>query len=159
MVPAGLVLAAALAASAFLVAGIGGTGWVEAAAHALRAWLLVMTATWMRGAAGEVGFREVTQRVLGRLCRIPSVPEAARVLDELGLGRRLGAAARSLIEALGSVRRRPLAIVDSVLAWVGHESLSFRTVETPVVHGLAFGWRDAALVAVATLPALALLSG
>lgn len=157
VVPAGLVLAAALAASAFLVAGIGGSGWGSAAAHALRAWLLVMTATWMRGAAGEVGFREVTQRVLGRLRRVPSVPEAARVLDELGLGRRLGAAARSLIEALGSVRRRPLAIVDSVLDWVGHESLRFRTVETPAAHGLAFGWRDAAMVAVAAVPALTLL--
>jgi hypothetical protein len=132
---------------------------VQAAAHALRAWLLVMTATWMRGAAGEVGFREVTQRVLGRVRRIPSVPEAAHVLDELGLGRRLGAAARSLIEALGSVRRRPLAIVDSVLAWVGQESLGFRTVEPPAAHSLVFGWRDAAMVGVAALPALALLSG
>lgn len=157
VVPAGLVLATALAASAFLVAGIGGLGWGSAAAHALRAWLLVMAATWMRGAAGEVGFREVTQRVLGRLRRVPSVPEAARVLDELGLGRRLGAAARSLIETLGSVRRRPLAIVDSVLDWVGHESLRFRTVETPPARGLAFGWRDAAMVAVAAVPALALL--
>lgn len=157
VVPAGLVLATALALSALVVSGVGGSGWVDAAAHALRAWLLVMTATWMRGAAGEVGFREVTQRVLGRLRRIPSVPEAARVLDELGLGRRLGAAARSLIKALGSVRRRPLAIVDSVLDWVGHESLGFRTVETPVAHGLAFGWRDAAMVAAAALPALVLV--
>lgn len=156
-VRAGLVLATTLAASAFLVAGIGGSGWDSAAAHAGRAWLLVMTATWMRGAAGEVGFREVTQRVLGRLRRVPAVPEAARVLDELGLGRRLGAAARSLIRALGSVRRRPLAIVDSVLIWVGQESSRFRVVEAPPPHALAFRRRDAAMVAAAALPALALL--
>ncbi len=129
VVPAGLVLATALGASALLVAGVGGSGWAAAAAHAVRAWLLVMTATWMRGAAGEAGFREVTQRVLRRLGRVPSVPEALAALDQLGLGRRLGAAARSLIGAVGSVRRRPLAIVDSVLAWVGAESARFRTVQ------------------------------
>lgn len=157
VVPAGLLLATALAASALLVAGIGGSGWGSAAAHAVRAWLLVMTATWMRGAAGEVGFREVTHRVLARLRRLPAVPEATAVLDELGLGRRLGAAARSLVSAVGSVRRRPLAIVDSVLDWVGHESGRFQAVAAPAPNELRLRPRDAALAAAALLPAFALL--
>lgn len=99
----------------------------------------------------------MTQRALARLRRVPSVPEAARVLDQLGLGRRLGAAARSLLRSLGSVRRRPLAVVDSVLAWVGQESAGFRTVEVPARLQLSFGLRDVALVASAIAPACVLL--
>ena len=157
VVPAGLGLAAALAASAFLVAGIG-NGWGEAAPTGARAALLVLTATWMRGAAGEAGFREVSRRVLDRLRRLPAVPEAAHVLDELGLGRRLGAAARSLVGSVGSVRRRPLAILDSVLDWVGQEAATFRTVEPLPRQHLAFAPADALLVLAAALPALAILA-
>ena len=60
--------------------------------RASRAALLVLVATWLRGAAGAEGLREVARRVLGRLRRLPSLPEAAAVLDEIASEGRLAAA-------------------------------------------------------------------
>ena len=47
------------------------------AAPRRRAALLVLVATWLRGAAGAEGLREVSRRALGRLRRLPAAPEAA----------------------------------------------------------------------------------
>jgi hypothetical protein len=120
----GLLFAAILAGGAFVFALGGGLGLDEAARRATRAALLVLVATWLRGAAGAEGLREVSRRALGRLRRIPAAPEAAQVLDEIsseGEGR-LMAAGRNLADQLSGVRKRPLPFVDAVLAWVVAES-------------------------------------
>jgi hypothetical protein len=156
-VPTGLVLALLLAAGAFVFTLGGGLGLDLALRRASRAALLVLVATWLRAAAGAAGLREVSRRTLRRLSRIPSVPEATRVLDDLGSERRLVAAGRSLLARLGAVRKRPLPILDAVLAWVAGESLRFRA-NPPRARRLALAVRprDWALVVLAGAPLLAL---
>jgi hypothetical protein len=120
--PAGLLFAALLAGGAFVFALGGGLGLDVAARRATRAALLVLTATWLRGAAGAEGLREVSRRVLGRLRRIPSVPEASLVLDQIESEGRLAAAARTLEQQLRGVPKRAMPFVDAVLRWVVREA-------------------------------------
>ena len=123
-IKAGLAFAAILAAGAAVFALGGGLGLDEAARRATRAALLVLVATWLRAAAGAEGLRQVFRLVLGRLRRIPAVPEAAQVLDEISSRSegRLMDSGRSLADRLSGVRKRPAPFVDAVLAWVVAES-------------------------------------
>lgn len=157
-VPAGLVIAATLGAGVFVFAVVGDAGIELAARRAARAVLLVLVATWLRAAAGSTGLREVSRRTLGRLRRVPSVPEARSVLDELGSDRQLGSAARSALAQLRPVPKRVVPVVDAILAWVAAESARFRSGETAAAARLAARARDAVLVVLAAAPALALLS-
>ena len=124
--PTGLLFAAILALGALIFALGGGLGIDVALRRALRAALIVMVATWLRAAAGADGLREVFRRVLGRLRAIPSLPEAAVVLDGIAAEGRLAAAGRSLAEQLRDVSLRPIPFCDAVLAWVAGEARSFR---------------------------------
>ena len=157
VLPAGLALTGLLAGGALLFGLVGGLGPDVALRRGLRAALLVLTATWLRAAAGAAGLREVFRRTLGRLGRVPSLPEASRTLGEIGSERRLLAAGRSLAARLRGVRRRPLSILDAVLDWVAHESSRFRPGEYR--SGLALRVRpsDALLLALAVSPVLALV--
>jgi len=152
---AGLLFAALLAGGAFAFGLGGGLGLDVAARRALRAGLLVMTATWLRGAAGADGLREVSRRVLGRLRRLPSAPEAGLVLDQIASEGRLAAAARSLEGQLRGVPKRVVPFVDAVLGWVVTEAAAVRPAGR---HALALsaGPLDALLVLAAVLPTLAL---
>ena len=152
---AGLLFAALLAGGAFAFGLGGGLGLDVAARRALRAGLLVMTATWLRGAAGADGLREVSRRVLGRLRRLPSAPEAGLVLDQIASEGRLAAAARSLEGQLRGVPKRVVPFVDAVLGWVVTEAAAVRPAGR---HALALsaGPVDALLVLAAVLPTLAL---
>jgi hypothetical protein len=123
---AGLVFAAVLGGGALAFGLGGGLGLDMAARRAVRAVLLVATATWLRGAAGAEGLREVSRRMLARLRRIPSAPEAAAVLDEMSSEGRLAESARALERELRDVRMRPLPVVDAVLRWVVVEAESPR---------------------------------
>ena len=156
VVPTGVALAAVLALVVFLVTLLGGLGVEEALARGSRAGLLVLVATWLRAAAGAIGLREVSRRGLGRLHRLPSAREAALVMDDLGTGRQLGSAARSVLAALRSVEWKPIPVLDAVLGWVAAESRRFRlgAVEPPMV--LRVGAVDVALIALAIAPAVAL---
>ncbi|HZC14672.1 MAG TPA: hypothetical protein VE270_11705, partial [Thermoleophilaceae bacterium] len=87
-----------------------------------RAGLLVLTATWMRAAAGAEGLREVGRRVLGRLRRLPAANEAALVLDRIESEGRLAEAGRALADQLSGIQKRPMPFVDAVLTWVVRES-------------------------------------
>ena len=156
-VPTGLALTAIIALSVFGFSLVGGLGLETAARRGLRALLLVLTATWLRAAAGADGLREVSRRALGRLRRLPAMPEAARTLDQIGTEGRLLAAGRSLTARLGSVRRRPQAILDAVLDWVSHESSRFRAEASAPVYGVHARPADVVLVVLALSPALALL--
>jgi hypothetical protein len=156
IVPVGVLIAALLAAGVFVFALVGGAGLGLALRRALRAALLVLVATWLRAAAGPAGLREVSRRALGRLRRVPAMREAQLVLEGLGSGRELGGAARSLLEVLRSVPRRPLPLLDAVLGWVPAESQRFRAAPAAAPARLAIGFGDLVLVALAALPLLAL---
>jgi hypothetical protein len=122
-VPTGLVLAGILAGGALIFSLGGGLGIEVALRRALRAALLVMVATWMRAAAGAEGLREVFRAMLGRLRRIPSLPEAAEVLDTVETEGRLTAAGRALARRVEGVPLRPVPICDAVLGWAIAESV------------------------------------
>jgi hypothetical protein len=153
---AGLLFAALLAGGAFVFALGGGLGLDVAARRAARAALLVLTATWLRGAAGADGLREVSRRVLGRLRRLPAASEAALVLDQIASEGRLAAAARSLERQLRGVPKRVAPFVDAVLGWVVRESTAVRASAPRRASRLSVGAVDVVLVIAAVLPALAL---
>jgi hypothetical protein len=156
-VPTGLALATVLALGSFSFTLGGGLGLDFALRRASRAALLVLVATWLRSAAGAAGLREVFRRALGRLRRLPSLPEAARVLEEIGSEGRLRAAGRSLVGALAGMRKRPLPILDAVLAWVARESARFEPDAPPRPLALRARPVDWALVLLASAPGAAVL--
>lgn len=155
----GLVLAALLGFGALVATLVAGLGLDLALRRALRAALLVVVATWLRAAAGSEGLREVAHRSLGRMHRLPAMSEAAAVLDRLGSDRRLVAAGRGLLGALGPVRKRPLPVLDAVLGWVASHSGSFVPDAPGARARLSVRPRDALLVLAAALPAAGLTLG
>jgi hypothetical protein len=155
-VPTGLVLTALLALGALAFALGGGLGADQALRRASRAGLLVLVATWLRSAAGAEGLREVSRRGLGWLRRLPSLPEATRTLERIGSEGQLLAAGRSLVDSLSGVPKRPMAVVDAVLAWVRHESRRFAPGAAAPVPALRARPADWALLALAAAPAAAL---
>ncbi len=158
VVPTGALLAAVLACAVFLATMLGGLGIEEALARSARAGLLVLVATWLRAAAGATGLREVSRRGLGRLRRVPSAREAAIVMEDLGTGRQLGSAARSVLAALSTVERRPIPVLDAVLGWVAAESRRFRPGAAEPPMRLRVRAIDVALVALTVAPAAALFT-
>jgi hypothetical protein len=158
VVPAGLAIAALLAVSVLVFALIGGLGIDESLRRSARAGLLVLVATWLRAAAGSDGLRELSRRLLGRLRRLPSAREASLVLDDLGSGRQLGAAARSALEVVRATPKRPLIFMDAVLGWVTAEAVRFRAAASVPAAALSLRARDAGLVGLAALPVLALIA-
>jgi hypothetical protein len=156
VVPTGLIFTALLGGGAFVFTLGGGLGLDLAARRGLRAALLVLVATWLRAAAGADGLREVFRRVLGRLRAVPGMPEAVAVLDRIGSEGRLMAAGRSLADAMRSVPKRPLPVLDAVLEWVAGESARFRAATAAPLVGLTTRPLDWVLVALSAVPALAL---
>ena len=155
VVPAGVALALLLGLGALVANLLGGEGLSGALAHAARAALLVLAATWMRGAAGAAGFKEVARRVLTRLRRLPAMTEAAKTLDQLGSERRLGDAARSLVERVRGTAQQPLELFDAVLAWIATEAERFRAAPRLTPPRLAYRPFDATLLTIIAVPALA----
>jgi len=152
----GLVFGALLAGGAFVFALGGGLGLDVALRRMVRAALLVLVATWLRGAAGADGLREVSRRALGRLHRLPAAREAALVLDQIASEGRLAAAGRALADQLSGVAKRPVPLLDAVLGWVVRESSRFRATPVRGAGTLAVRPLDAALVLLAAAPAVAL---
>jgi hypothetical protein len=158
-IPFGAALAGLLALSALTASLLGGLGLDIALRRALRAALLVAAATWMRAAARPTGLRAVFRRMLHRLRALPGAREAAATLDGLDPGPRLLAAGRALVAALADVDKRPVPIVDAVVTWVAGEARGYRAGVPARRRGLTIRARDGALIALAALPALALLGG
>ena len=155
--PTGLAFAAILAGAALILSLGGGLGLEIALRRASRAALLVLVATWLRGAAGAEGLRAVSRRALGRLRRVPAAPEAAAVLDQISSEGRIAEAGRALADQLSGVPKRPVAFVDAVLGWVVRESSQHSPLPPPAQQALRARARDAALVALAVAPAATLL--
>jgi len=155
-VPAGVVLAALLGSAAFTFSLVGGLGLDVALRRLSRAVLLVATATWLRSAAGSLGLREVSRRALGRLRRLPAIPEAARAMGDLGGESRLRQAGSALLDELRPGPKRPLPIVDAVLGWAAAEAGRFRAGRSasPALRARPV---DALLVTLALAPLAAAL--
>jgi len=119
---AGAAFAALLGGGAFIFALGGGLGLDLAARRATRAALLVLTATWLRGAAGAEGLRDVARRALKRLRKLPAMQEAAEVLDKIDSESRLAAAGQALEQQLRGIEKRPMPLLDAVLRWVVREA-------------------------------------
>ena len=79
------------------------------------------------------------------------------VMDELGSGRQLGPAVRSVLATLRMAPPRPIPVVDAVLGWVVEESRRFRPAAPAPPMLLRARLRDVALVASAVACGLALL--
>ena len=146
----GAVIALVLALGVAVFTLTAGLGVDLALRRGARAALLVLVATWLRGAAGEPGLRELARRTLGRLRRIPSAPEAAAVLERLGHGRELAPAARSLADEVRPAEKDFTPLVDAVLGWVRAEAARFRPHEPGPRPVFRFGLRDALVLAVVT---------
>jgi hypothetical protein len=153
----GLAFAAILAAGALIFSLGGGLGIDIALRRAARAALLVLVATWLRGAAGAEGLREVSRRVLGKLRRLPGAPEAATVLDQIASEGRISEAGRALADRLSGVPKRPVPFLDAVLDWVVRESSEHRPPPSPAQQALRTRVRDGLLIALAALPAALLV--
>ncbi|HYN51673.1 MAG TPA: hypothetical protein VES62_12165 [Thermoleophilaceae bacterium] len=155
--PTGLAFAAILAGGALIFSLGGGLGLDTALRRASRAALLVLVATWLRGAAGAEGLREVSRRALGKLRRLPAAPEAAQVLDQIASEGRIAEAGRTLADRLSGVRKRPVPFLDAVLGWVVRESTEHRPPPAPAHLALRTRARDALLIALAVAPTAALV--
>lgn len=155
----GLFLAGSVAIGAFIANVIGGEGVDDGLEHAARATLLVMTATWMRGAAGTEGVREVVRRVLTRMGRFRAAGELQASLDSIAGERRMGAAVRSLIDDVRQGEGELLRMLDAAIEWVAREASRFRPGAPPASPELSYGPLDLLILAGAALPAIALASG
>jgi hypothetical protein len=151
----GLLLAALLAVGTLIAGLLGGLGAGEAATRSVRAGLLVLVATWLRLAAGSAGLREAFRRGLLRLRRVPGALEAGEILGELDSGHLLAGSAAALRDRLRGIRRRPLPVVDAVLAWAAQEARSLPAHDQPPAS-LRLRVRDATLAASVLLPTAAL---
>ena len=82
----------------------------------------MLVASWLRGAAGPEGTRQVFRGMLDRLRRFSWAREAGALLDRLDAGTRLVGAGQAFLDALGAVPRRPAPLADAATAWVAAEA-------------------------------------
>jgi hypothetical protein len=152
IVRVGLALAALLAATTLLAGMIGSLAFDDSLRRGVRAALLVLVATWLRGAAGPEGMRDVFRAVLNRLRRAGWAREAERLLERLDSGPRLTAAGRELVDALRDVEKRPGPVADATTAWVAAEARCGGGGEAHTVRSLRPRPRDRLLVALSIVP-------
>lgn len=156
----GIALAATLAVGSLIANLVGGESVAGALERASRAALLVLVATWMRGAAGADGFRTVARRLLVRAGRFGAAEELRTTLDSLAGERRMGEAIKTLAGRVRAAGEEDLiAIIDAVLEWIAVEASRFRTGLAPAPRDLTYRPIDGAIIVAAVLPALALAPG
>ena len=148
----GFALAAVLAASALAGGVIGGLGFESSLRRAVRAALLVLVATWLRGAAGPEGMRDVFRSALDRLRRLGWAREAESLLERLDSAPRLAAAGRALVDALRDVPKRPVPVADATAGWVAAEAARGGATETRPTTRLAARPLDRVVVALVFVP-------
>lgn len=155
----GLILAATLAFAAFIANWVGGDSVSAGLEHAGRGALLVMTATWMRGAAGTDGVRAVAQRLLARFRRSRSAGELNAALDSLSGDRRMGEAVRALIADVRAAEEDFTRMLDAAIDWVAAEAARFRPGAPARGPELAYRPLDLFVLVGAALPVVALATG
>ncbi len=118
----GLALAALLALSTLAFGFVGGLGAELALRRASRVALLVLTAVWLRSAAGAEGLRAISAARRAPASAPAHARLAARVLGaSAGVGN-YGESARALGRRLAAVRKRPGPLLGAVLAWIADEA-------------------------------------
>jgi hypothetical protein len=155
VLPSGLAIASILGILGAALGALGGGGAGQAVQLGARASLLVLWATWLRAASGDLGFREVARRALWRLRAVPAAREAGTLLAEMGAERRIGPAARQLTEVGRRAPRTPMGIVDAVIDWIAVEAHRFRA-SLPAGRPLRLGALDVLPPLLALLPLMAL---
>lgn len=148
----GLLLAATIGLSSLAINWIGSGSAEEGLTHGTRAALLVMTATWMRGAAGPEGVREVARRVLARFRRMRIARETEGALADLEGDRRMGAALRTLVSDVRSVEGNLSRMLNAAIDWMSEESARFRPSGASASPLLRLRAADLAIAAAALLP-------
>lgn len=118
----GLALAAVFAIGAVGPALVGAVPWEDAGLRAVRAALLVLTATWARSATGAEGVRSLFGSVLHAGRAFPAAREAAALTAVLRSDSRLTAAGKDLLERLDGVETKILPVADALTEWVVAES-------------------------------------
>ncbi len=150
----GLALAAPLALSTLAFGLVGGLGGELAVRRSARVGLLVLTAVWLRTAAGAEGLRAVSLRAVRRLRRLSTLALAARVLGaSAGVGN-YGDSARRLGRSMRSARKRPGPLLAAALGWIVSEAERLPQSPEPEAVAGASGTTTALLVAAASLGAL-----
>ena len=122
----GLALAALLALGALVPAIIGAVDFEPAGQRAVRAALLVLTATWARAFAGSDGLREAARRTLWAGRRVPAAAEAARITALLQSDEQLMPAANALVAKFRNVPTEPGPLADALTEWVAAEARGYR---------------------------------
>jgi hypothetical protein len=118
----GLALAAVFAIGAIGPALVGAVPWEDAGLRAVRAALLVLTATWARAAAGAEGVRSLFGSVLWAGRALPAAREAAALTAVLRSDSRLTEAGKDLLERLDQTELKVLPVADALTEWVVAES-------------------------------------
>lgn len=118
----GLALAAVFAVGALGPAIVGAVPWEDAGQRAVRAALLVLTASWARSAAGSEGVRSLFGSLLWGARALPAAREAAALTAVLRSDSRLTAAGKDLLERLDGVETKVLPVADALTEWVVAES-------------------------------------
>ncbi len=114
----GLALAAVITVFAMFPVIFGSVDVDVGAQRAVRAALLVLTATWARAFAGTAGLREFGRRILWG--------ESARLIAQLESDTRLRPAADDLIARIGKVETKPKPLADALTQWVAAEARGYR---------------------------------
>lgn len=122
----GLALAALLALGALIPALIGAVDFEPAGRRAVRAALLVLTATWARAFAGSDGLREAARRTLWAGRRLPAAAEAAHITAALQSDRQLMPAAHAAVARFRDVPLEPTPLADALTEWVAAEARGYR---------------------------------
>jgi hypothetical protein len=153
----GGALAALLALSALGAGLLADLGAQASAERAARAALLVLVATWLRGATGPEGMRALFGSVLRRLPRLRWAREAAALLARLDSADQLTAAGRALIEELRGVEHEPGPVADAATRWVVAEAARGAVGETRPEARLLPSRADRAVMVLAVLPVVGLV--
>jgi hypothetical protein len=149
---AGLLAVSALVAG--LLADLGAAATVE---RAVRAALLVLVATWLRGASGPEGMRALFGGVLRRMARVGWAREAGALLARLDSADQLTAAGRSLIDELRHVEHKPGPVADAATRWVVAEAARGAVGRPRVEARLLPRRADRAVMVLAVLPVVGLV--
>lgn len=153
----GGALAALLALSALGAGLLADLGAQASAERGARAALLVLVATWLRGATGPEGMRSLFGSVLRRLGRLVWAREAAGLLARLDSADHLTAAGRALMDELRSVEHRPGPVADAATRWVVAEAARGAVGAARPAARLLPRPADRAVMVLAVLPVVGLV--
>jgi hypothetical protein len=153
----GAALAVLLAIGALAAGLLADLGAQASAERAARAAMLVLVATWLRGATGPEGMRTLFGNVLRHLRALGWAREAALLLQRLDSADHLTAAGRALIAELCSVPHHPGPVADAATRWVVAESCRGAAGEVRPETQLCSRRVDRAVMVLALLPAAGLL--